>query len=1554
MAEKFSIQDFVADFEESPSEDKVFGLKRAELFEVAKHYKISVAASMKKADLRAVILEHLVEVEILEESMVEKKQVEGYGHSVEAAIKLKQLELEIQLVASKKLDKELELFQLKQHSKSNEQSISAKKFDPTKFIRLVPPFKEKDVDKYFAHFEKVADRLEWPKDMRTLLLQSVLVGKAQEVYSTFPIDKSADYDLVKAAILKAYELVPEAYRQKFREKRKRENETYVEFAYEKKTLFNSWCRSCKVKEDFGMLRQLILLEEFKANMPYAVKAHLEEQKVTDLELAAVMADDFALTHKVSFLHANVQDHKKGNKTFVQSKPVSDNRPKTETKPQSTSDASSKGSTSNSFFDTSKQVQCNYCKKFGHAISVCNALKRKNAALAESKTVAFTNSTSLSSLNKFDHKRTSLSDIREEFMPFVSKGFVSLDERSDSPTYPVTILRDTGSTQSLLLKGEVPLSEESSLGTDVCITGIGNESFGVPLHQLYLQSDLVSGPISVGITPTLPSGLNGKTLLLGNEIAGAKVVVEPCMTSVPCSDNNTRLLEEEFPGIFPACVTTRSMSRKTKAPVHTDLDLDISETFMSSLSDEIPRVSFDKNVNSLDADNHSVPHDTKGSALLNELGVYSDIFLSREQLISEQSKDTDLVTLFNQAHTETETSSLAVCYFIKSGVLMRKWRPPDVPADNEWKVLYQIVVPSGYRSHILSLAHDIPMSGHLGVTKTCDRILQHFYWPGIRKSVTEYCRTCHTCQLVGKPNQKPPRAPLHPIPAFEEPFSRVIVDCVGPLPKTRSGHEYLLTIMCASTRYAEAIPLRSIKAKPVGEALRGFFTHFGLPKVVQSDQGSNFTSRLFQEQLYALGIDQITSSAYHPQSQGALERFHQTLKTMIRTYGMDNDKDWDEGIPLLMFAVREVVQESLGFSPFELVFGRTVRGPLKLVKEKWLSENTDDNILSYIVKLKDRLHNACKLAQSSLKATQDGMKTWYDKRSKVRTFNPGDKVLVLLPMPGQPLKARYSGPYVIDRKVNDLDYLISTPDRRKQKRVCHINMLKQYHERNEETVPVCNVNVEVEKPSENEGDQSSQIPGTSFRLKNSQVLSNLSDKLSHLTFQQQSEVSDLIREYSHLFPDVPGRTDAVFHDIDVGDATPIKQHPYRVGPFKQTYMNEEIKYMKVNGIIEESDSNWSSPCILVPKPDSSFRFCTDFRKVNSVSKSDTFPLPRVDDCIDRIGKAKFVSTFDLLKGYWQVPLTPRAKQVSAFVTPQGLYQYKVLPFGLKNAPATFQRLINKVIKGLPTTEVYIDDIVLFNDTWEGHMESIRALFERLTEAKLTVNLAKSQLVKAKVTFLGHVIGQGEVQPVKAKVEAIFNFPQPADKKDLMRFLGMAGYYRKFCENFSDVVAPLTNLLSKKNKFIWTDACSQAFEHVKIMLASEQVLKAPDFTNPFKLYVDASDVGVGSVLLQEDDNSFNHPVCYFSKKLNKQQVNYSTIEKECLALVLSLKHFEVYLSTPTQTITVYTDHNPLVFIQKMKNQNQRLLRWSLILQEFDIEVIHVKGKDNIIADALSRRL
>ena len=307
-------------------------------------------------------------------------------------------------------------------------------------------------------------------------------------------------------------------------------------------------------------------------------------------------------------------------------------------------------------------------------------------------------------------------------------------------------------------------------------------------------------------------------------------------------------------------------------------------------------------------------------------------------------------------------------------------------------------------------------------------------------------------MVGKPNQTIPKSPLQPIPAFKEPFSRIIIDCVGPLPKTKSGSEYLLTIMCASTRFPEAIPLRNIKTKTIVKALVKFFTFVGLPKSVQSDQGSNFMSGIFQQVMYELGIRQYRSSAYHPESQGALERFHQTLKNMIRSYCFDTEKNWDEGIHLLLFAVRESVQESLGFSPFELVFGHTVRGPLKLLKEKFLDEDESPlNLLQYVSDFRNRLTKASEVARSNLKQAQVKMKERYDLKTENRSFNPGDTVLALLPIPGRPLQARYFGPYTVDKKVSDLNYVINTPGRRKQKQMCHINMLKKYIDRNSSNV-----------------------------------------------------------------------------------------------------------------------------------------------------------------------------------------------------------------------------------------------------------------------------------------------------------------------------------------------------------------------------------------------------------------------------------------------------------------------------------------------------------------------
>ena len=248
--------------------------------------------------------------------------------------------------------------------------------------------------------------------------------------------------------------------------------------------------------------------------------------------------------------------------------------------------------------------------------------------------------------------------------------------------------------------------------------------------------------------------------------------------------------------------------------------------------------------------------------------------------------------------------------------------------------------------------------------------------------------------------------------------------------------------------------------------------------------------------------------------------------------------------------------------------------------------------------------------------------------------------------------------------------------------------------------------------------------------------------------------------------------------------------------------------------------------------------------------------------------------------------------------------------------------------------------------------MRAFFDRCTEANLTINLVKSEFVHAQVVYLGHQLGYGQVRPVTAKVQAMSDYPPPQNAKALMRFLGMIGFYRRFCPNLSEVVAPLTNLLKKNVPYVWTEVCQSSFDKAKAILLSEPFLLAPDYDKPFTLCTDASDKAVGSCLMQCDGDGIDRPVCYYSKKLNKHQLNYSTIEKEALALILSLKHFSVYLDNPSHVITVYTDHDPLRFLSKMRNSNQRLMRWFLAMQEYNLDIRHIRGKDNVIADALSR--
>ena len=267
-------------------------------------------------------------------------------------------------------------------------------------------------------------------------------------------------------------------------------------------------------------------------------------------------------------------------------------------------------------------------------------------------------------------------------------------------------------------------------------------------------------------------------------------------------------------------------------------------------------------------------------------------------------------------------------------------------------------------------------------------------------------------------------------------------------------------------------------------------------------------------------------------------------------------------------------------------------------------------------------------------------------------------------------------------------------------------------------------------------------------------------------------------------------------------------------------------------------------------------------------------------------------------------------------------------------------------------VYIDDLVIFTKDRESHLRELELLLSRLSQAHLVVNLKKCDFVHAQVQYLGYVVGYGKVCPPESKVEAIKSFKPPLNRRELRRFLGSIGYYRRFLKNFATIVAPLTELLKKDRKFVWSSDCQQSFDAAKDILCNHPVMAAPNFNKCFKLCVDASNVGAGAVLMQDDNQGIEHPICYFSKKFSKAQRNYSVIEKELLALILALQHFSVYIPAFGPTVSIYTDHHPLKFLKTLKAKNQRLTRWNMFLQQYNLDIRHIKGVDNVIADCLSR--
>ena len=466
----------------------------------------------------------------------------------------------------------------------------------------------------------------------------------------------------------------------------------------------------------------------------------------------------------------------------------------------------------------------------------------------------------------------------------------------------------------------------------------------------------------------------------------------------------------------------------------------------------------------------------------------------------------------------------------------------------------------------------------------------------------------------------------------------------------------------------------------------------------------------------------------------------------------------------------------------------------------------------------------------------------------------------------------------------------------------------------------------------------------------------------LPWQEKSKLHMLLLEYHNIFQleeDDRGETDMVQMQIDTGDAAPRKQPARRIPFAARQEVARQLRQMQEKGVIKPSISPWASPVVLVRKRDGSLRFCIDYRDLNSVTKADTFPLPRIDDLLDQLGKSKYFSSFDLASGYWQVRVHPDSQEKTAFITHQGLYEFQVMPFGLRNAPAVLQRLMQNVLAGLNPEDaadfvsVYLDDILVFSETLDEHLEHLRAVINRLAAAGLMLKPSKCHFIREEVEYLGYCITQEGLQPTSRHVTAVKDFHVPQNVKEVRQFVGLASYYRRFVPGFSKIAEPIYALTKKGAVFAWTAECQSAFNALKDRLIQAPVLVFPDFTMGFVLETDASIKGLGAVLSQQREDKHLHPVAYASRSLTQAEKGYAITELETLAVVWAISHFHAYLYG--NDVTVYTDHSAVKAVLATPSANGKHARWwSKVFGTGvrNVDIVYRSGKLNSNADALSR--
>jgi len=463
--------------------------------------------------------------------------------------------------------------------------------------------------------------------------------------------------------------------------------------------------------------------------------------------------------------------------------------------------------------------------------------------------------------------------------------------------------------------------------------------------------------------------------------------------------------------------------------------------------------------------------------------------------------------------------------------------------------------------------------------------------------------------------------------------------------------------------------------------------------------------------------------------------------------------------------------------------------------------------------------------------------------------------------------------------------------------------------------------------------------------------------SHLLEEQQQELNQLLEQFQELFDggeETVGHIPGIRHQIDTGDAKPVCVRQWRLPQSTKETIRQQCDSMLQSGVIEPSCSPWLSPVVLVKKKDGSLRFCVDYRGLNAVTKKDTYPLPRIDALIDELGPTDTFTTLDARAAYWAVEVEPSDRPKTAFSDGYRLFHFCRLPFGLSTAPTTFQRTMNVLLSPVlgKHTLCYLDDIVIYSRGFRQHLQDLEETLQLLLAAGLKLNMAKCHFAATTIDFLGFTISPEGVLPNQDKVVAIAKTPAPRNVREVRRFLGCTGFFRKHIPGYATISSPLHLLLKKNQKWFWGADQQKAFQELKDRLTTAPVLRQPDFNREFELHTDASSIAIGSCLMQRSDDSTPHAIAYFSRKLRGAESRYPAIDLEALSVVEGVRIFDSYLYG--RHFTIYTDHRPLVHVFSRKTKSPRMTRYAHDLSFYHFNIRYKEGPTNYVPDLLSRHV